>query len=232
MSLYILTDSCYPINQKERLDMLIQNGDVVLFQGDSITDAGRIYENPNDLGPGYPNFIASMFSALHPDLEVNFVNRGISGNRVRDLKARWIKDCLDIKPDVLSILIGINDTWRRFDSGDPTTAEAFKADYQDILSQVRTELPKTKIILLEPFVLPYPADRIAWREDLDPKIHAVRELAKEFDTYFLPLDGVFAQAYLRKEPTFWSADGVHPTQAGHALITKEWLGLISSSFEK
>jgi len=207
--------------------MLIGDGDVVLFQGDSITDAGRNYEDSGSLGNGYPNLTAALFSAMFQDKNVKFINRGISGNRVKDLKQRWDKDCIELKPDVLSILIGINDCWRRFDSNDPTSAEDYKQTYIDILTQVKEKLPSTKIILLEPFVLPYPQDRKAWRADLDPKIHAVREVAKEFGTFYIPFDGIFNQAFISKEDTFWSLDGVHPTSAGHALIAKEWIKLVS-----
>lgn len=206
--------------------MLIKDGDVVLFQGDSITDAGRNREDADNLGNGYPNIVASMFSALYQDKNVKFLNRGISGNRVVDLKQRWNEDCLALKPDVLSILIGINDCWRRFDSNDYTPAENYKKTYTEILTQVKNDLPDTKIIILEPFVLPYPQDRKAWREDLDPKIHAAREVAKEFCTYYIPLDGIFNQAFIGKENTFWSGDGVHPSSAGHALIAKEWIKLV------
>lgn len=207
--------------------MLLKDGELVLFQGDSITDAGRNRNDINDLGFGYPMFIASWFSALYPDKNVRFINRGISGDRVRNLKARWQEDCLDLKPDWISILIGINDCWRRYDSNDPTSVEAFESDYRYILDQVKERL-NAKIILCEPFVLPTPEDRVQWREDLDPKIHVVRKLAREYGAIFIPLDGIMAQACARKEPAFWAADGVHPTPAGHALIAQAWLKAVGA----
>ncbi|SHF49039.1 Lysophospholipase L1 [Caldanaerobius fijiensis DSM 17918] len=207
--------------------MLLKDGELVLFQGDSITDAGRNRNDINDLGLGYPMFIASWFSALYPDKNVRFINRGISGDRVRNLKARWQEDCLDLKPDWISILIGINDCWRRYDSNDPTSVEAFESDYRYILDQVKEKL-NAKIILCEPFVLPTPEDRVQWREDLDPKIHVVRKLAREYGAIFIPLDGIMAQACARKEPAFWAADGVHPTPAGHALIAQAWLKAVGA----
>lgn len=207
--------------------MLLKDGELVLFQGDSITDAGRNRNDINDLGLGYPMFIASWFSALYPDKNVRFINRGISGDRVRNLKARWQEDCLDLKPDWVSILIGINDCWRRYDSNDPTSVEAFESDYRYILDQVKEKL-NAKIILCEPFVLPTPEDRVQWREDLDPKIHVVRKLAREYGAIFIPLDGIMAQACARKEPAFWAADGVHPTPAGHALIAQAWLKAVGA----
>lgn len=201
------------------------NDTVVLFQGDSVTDCCRSRENTDDLGPGYPMMIASAFSSKYPEERVKFINRGISGNRTRDLVNRWQMDCLDVKPDLVSILIGINDTWRRFDSNDPTSAESFEANYRDILSRTR-ENTDALIVLMEPFVLQYPEDRLAWREDLDPKIQVVRKLALEFETALIPLDGIFAQACCRREPQFWAADGVHPTQFGHALIARTWLDTV------
>lgn len=207
--------------------MLLKQGELVLFQGDSVTDVGRNRDDGNDLGFGYPMFVASWFSAMYPDANVRFINRGVSGNRVRDLKARWRQDCLDLKPDWVSILIGINDCWRRYDSNDPTSVEAFEADYRYILDQVKEELG-AKIIILEPFVLPTPEDRMQWREDLDPKIQAVRKLAREYGALLIPLDGIMAQACTRREPAFWAADGVHPTPAGHALIAQAWLKAVGA----
>lgn len=202
--------------------MLIKNNSKVLFQGDSITDCGRSKENLSDLGAGYPMITAALFGALHPDIKVEFINRGISGNRVKDLAARWGRDCIDLKPDIVSILIGVNDCWRRYDRNDPTSAEQFEEKYREILSAVKSETP-ADIIILEPFVLPYPEDRAKWREDIDPKIDAARRLAREFAAEYIPLDGIFNSYSVKKHPSFWAADGVHPTKSGHALIAKQWL---------
>lgn len=206
---------------------LIEEGALVLFQGDSITDAGRSRDNDSDLGRGYAAFTAAWFSAMHPEKRVRFINRGIGGNRAKDLQARWQTDCLDLKPDVVSILIGINDTWRRYDSGDPTSAEDFEGAYRDILTRTKAAL-EARLILLEPFALPVPEDRIAWREDLDPKIQIVRNLAREFEAILIPLDGIFAEVAALREPAFWAADGVHPSSAGHALIARTWLQAVKA----
>lgn len=198
---------------------------IVLFQGDSITDAGRIREEKYNLGAGYAMMAAALFSATYPEKNVKFINIGIGGNRVKDLKDRWVEDCIQLNPAIISILVGINDCWRRYDSNDPTTVEQYKEDYRYILQQIRDKTD-AKIILCEPFLLPVPEDRKQWREDLDPKINAVRELAREFNTHFLPLDGIINKASVYKEPSFWAEDGVHPTNAGHALIAKEWLEVV------
>ncbi|MCX6376481.1 MAG: SGNH/GDSL hydrolase family protein, partial [Armatimonadetes bacterium] len=170
---------------------------------------------------------AAWFSALHPELNVRFLNRGIGGNTVKDLQARWQADCLDLKPSWVSILVGINEAARRYAHADPMPHEVYEATYRDILTQARESL-NARLILLEPFVLPTGPDRIQWREDLDPKIQIVRNLAREFEAIFIPLDGFFAQVSTLREPAFWAQDGVHPTPAGHALITRVWLQAVGA----
>ena len=194
----------------------------VLFQGDSVTDCGRDRENAEDLGFGYAVMAASEFSARDPQRNVKFINRGISGNRVRDLRSRWQEDCIDLKPDLVSIMIGINDTWRRFDADSITTPEEYERDYRYILNEIRTKLPKTKIVLMDPFFLPI-GDKEGWREDLDPRIAIVRSLAKEFGAVYIPLDGLFAAQYIISEPEKYSQDGVHPNWTGHAFIADKFL---------
>ncbi len=212
------------------MEDFIQQNDRVLFMGDSVTDCGRGRPesggSESDLGSGYPAIIAAWYSALHPEKCVTFFNRGISGNRVRDLRARWQKDCLDLHPTLVSILIGVNDTWRRFDNGDITSAEAFERDYRAILDPSRAS--GARLVLCEPFCLPVPDDRRGWRVDLDPRIHIVRRLAVEYQAALVPLDGIFAQAAARRDPAFWLPDGVHPTPAGHALLSQAWLSAVNS----
>lgn len=200
----------------------IGQGGVVLFQGDSITDAERVKTAPTHLGNGYAMLAAAWYGARYPEHQVTFINRGISGNRVQDLQARWDEDCMDLQPTVVSILIGINDTARRYDRNEPVSVESFEAGYRDLLNRTRDGL-NAQIVLVEPFVLPIPERRRSWREDLDPKIQVVRELAREFGAVLVPLDGLFAQASTRAEFGYWAPDGVHPSPAGHALIAKAWL---------
>jgi acyl-CoA thioesterase I len=191
----------------------------ILFQGDSITDCDRDRNDPAGLGFGYAALVAALAHAQMPEAPFEFLNRGISGNRVYDLEARWKEDCLDLKPDIVSILIGINDTWRRYDSNLPSPVEEFEASLDRICAQVVAT--EATLILLEPFVLPVPKDRIEWREDLDPRIQAIRRVATTHQATLVPLDGVFAAAATKKDAAFWAADGVHPTLAGHALIARE-----------
>ncbi|HOJ10851.1 MAG TPA: SGNH/GDSL hydrolase family protein [Clostridiales bacterium] len=206
---------------------LIKDNSLVLLQGDSVTDCGRSRTKDTELGGGYANMIAALFSAKYPEKNVRFINRGVSGNRVKDLQTRWKEDCLDLEPDWVSILIGINDCWRKYDSNDPTSVEAYEKGYRDILKRTVNETD-ARLILCEPFVLPVPEDRKKWREDLDPKIQAVRLLAIEFNAIYVPFDGIFAAASVKREPAFWAADGVHPTSAGHALMAIEWLKAVSA----
>lgn len=207
--------------------MLLKDNDVILFQGDSITDAGRHYEDGASLGTGYPLMVAGRLGALYPEKKLTFMNRGISGNRAVDLQQRWDRDCLDLKPTWVSIYIGINDTWRRYDNNMQTTAEQYEASYRDLLDRTRESLD-AKLVLIEPFVLPVPEDRKAWREDLDPKIDVVRGLAREYGALLVPLDGLFAQASTRAECAFWAPDGVHPSPAGHALIAEAWMKTVGA----
>ncbi len=208
--------------------LILAEKSTVLFQGDSITDAGRDRSDPNHLGYGYVAMIAQFLDALYPERRLRYLNHGISGNRVKDLLARWETDCLQLRPDWVSILIGINDTWRRYDLNDLTTTEDFTHAYRALLQRTR-EKTSARLILMEPFVLPTPPDRQAWREDLDPKIRAVHSLAKEFDALLVPLDRLFREASSKREPAFWTPDGVHPSPAGNALIAQAWLRAVGIS---
>jgi acyl-CoA thioesterase-1 len=203
--------------------MFIQPNDLVLFQGDSITDAGRDREVDCSLGEGYAMLAAAWFAAEYPETNVKFINRGISGDRTKDLVQRWQADCLDLKPQVLSILIGINDSWRAFDSDHPTLPEEFEKNYRSLL-EAAEDLPIDRIVLMEPFLLPnakYYGSGM--RQDLNEKIEVVRRLSREFATALVPLDGLFQQACTRAPAETWSGDGVHLTPAGNALAARAWL---------
>ena len=146
--------------REQPLDHPFKHGDRILFQGDSVTDCGRDRDDPTALGYGYVMLTAAALQARAPELDLTILNRGIGGNRSRDLVARWSEDCVDLAPDWVSIMIGINDTWRRYDSNDPTTAEQFESAYRTLLQRVTAET-SARIVLCEPFLLDYPADRLA-----------------------------------------------------------------------
>lgn len=205
--------------------MLLQPHDHVLFYGDSITDAGRISGLNNGLGTGYAALCAAQLLARYPEWNLRFTNKGISGNRVYDLEARLPEDVLDLHPNLVSILIGINDTWRRYDSGKLSPIDEFHESYRRILKSL--ENLGARLIICEPFLLPIPEDRKKWREDLNPRIGVCRELAREFNALYLPLDGIFAAASTRASLDYWLPDGVHPSLAGHALIADYWIQAVS-----
>ena len=204
---------------------MFESNDHILFFGDSITDAGRDRAakpgDPSGWGLGYVYQIAAALGAQDPADELVFTNKGVGGNRIYDLEERLQSDVLALEPDVVSILIGINDVWRRYDSGVVSSLDEFEASYRSVVEKISDD--GAQLVLLEPFVLPTPEDRRAWREDLDPKINVVRDLAREFEAVLVPLDGIFAAASCQREPAFWAHDGVHPTPAGHALIARAWM---------
>lgn len=197
---------------------------IYLFQGDSITDCGRRGDG-GPLGNGYVSLLAPDISGQVPGAQV--VNRGIGGDRVRDLRARWNKDCLDLRPTLVSILVGINDTWRRYDRGDPTTVEDFARDYRYLLDTLRETLPAARVVLLEPFVLPVEESQGRWAEDLDPKVGQIRQLASEFEVTLVPLAARLAAEADKRSAGEIAADGVHPTALGHQLIASIWLEHVS-----
>jgi acyl-CoA thioesterase-1 len=205
--------------------MRILSDQTVLFQGNSITDAGRNPWEPQDLGTGYVMIVAQKFFTENPELNVTFLNRGISGNRIRDLRERWRRDCLDLKPEIVSIMIGVNDTLGALFWGEPISIEDFVKDYTYILSLTQKNL-NPQIVLMEPFILPFPEETKSLRYNLNSRIKVVRKLAEEFNTELIQLNSIFSAASKEKKPEFWSTDGVHPTPAGHALIADSWLSKV------
>jgi acyl-CoA thioesterase-1 len=188
----------------------------ILFIGDSITDAGRRDDSPDYLGDGFVRVIAERL----PDRHV--INAGISGNRAIDLRDRWHIDVVEQQPDILTVYVGINDTWRRYDEGDPTSASTFGADYRACLADVGSA---SAVILVEPFVLPVTAEQELWHEDLDEKRAVVARLAVEFGTGFLPLQSLLASAAEDHGAAALAQDGVHPTAVGHRMIADAWLAV-------
>jgi lysophospholipase L1-like esterase len=202
--------------------MNLQSNSTILFQGDSITDAGRKRNALEALGEGYVMMTAAWVWATHPEYGARFINRGIGGNRIRDLRNRWKRDCLDLKPNLVSILIGINDAHGKPCWNNPTSAESFQSDYEYILEQTRRS-SEIQIVLLEPFLLPSSQNYAETMLSLSPIIEVVRELSKRFETTLIPLNDIFAKAARVKNPSYWAFDGVHPTLAGHVLISQSWI---------
>ena len=157
---------------------------IILFQGDSITDCSRDREDPDSLGGGYVNLVMKTVADRYSQSNLKFINRGISGDKIRDLQLRWDMECIDLKPDMLSILVGVNDTLI-------TPVELFEEEYRMLLKRT-TEALNAEIILCEPFLLL--GDTNAYRDDLNPKIETVHMLSEEFSTHLLPLDKIFREA--------------------------------------
>ena len=203
----------------------------IVFQGDSITDAGRDKRNYHQLGAGYPKFAAANIRADFPDADIEFINLGISGNRTDQLFDRLYPDAIAFDPDIVSILIGINDVWHRHGGTQIATTDAQVAtNYRAILERLKKET-HAKIVMLAPFLLDDEAKE-SWRGEVDRIIAIVRELADEFADVYIPLDELFAEALkTQPEPKFYSADGVHPNDNGRAFIGKHYAEAIKNLIE-
>lgn len=195
-----------------------------LFQGDSITDAGRENkENPLSLGNGYPRLLAAELTFEHEDVLV--WNTGISGNRVVDLLARWKKDCLNLQPDVLTILIGVNDVWHELNWQNGVSVELFEDVYGILLRETKKALPDTRIILMGAYVTHGTATDGNWdsfTDEVGIRRGITHKLALKYGTEFLDLQEIFDRASEKLPAKHWTVDGVHPTDAGHRLIANAW----------
>lgn len=197
----------------------------ILFQGDSITDAGRARDFDPDKGEGYPTLVSAELGFENPG-EYEFINRGIGGNRITDLLARIKSDTINLKPDVLSILIGINDVWHEFDACNGVDADLYETVYSIIIEQIKKNLPNIKIMILEPFVLCDTATEENWtafRSETEKRAAAAKRIAEKYGLKFIPLMKKFDEAAASHPDQTWLRDGVHPSSAGHELIKREWL---------
>lgn len=194
---------------------------LLLFAGDSVTDCGRTFFDAEvaagHLGDGWVRVVAAQLGHRRPG-EDRVLNAGVAGDRVADLAARWDHDVERFAPQVLTILIGVNDVLL-----EPRTPLAdFEAAYLDLL--VRVPQSVERLVVAEPFVLPVDAPARALHEALRPYVQVVRRLVSDVDgALALPLDDLFDDACRRAEPRWWAGDGVHPTAAGHGLIAEAWL---------
>lgn len=203
----------------------------ILFQGDSITDAGRYRPNPDSMGNGYASMAAGWIEYENPG-QYRCLNRGIGGNRVTDLYARIREDLINLKPDVVSILIGVNDIWSDVADAMGTTPEKFETVYGLILKEIRADLPDTKILLLGPYVLEgsgtcnteeYPHRWEFMRDGVAKLDMVVQKLAKNFSTAYVSTQEAFNEALTKAPVEYWVLEGVHPTPAGYEVIKRQWL---------
>ena len=198
----------------------------ILFQGDSITDADRSRQDDTRLGVGYPRLVEAALGLEEPG-EHQFINRGISGNRIVDLYARIKRDIINLKPDFMSILIGVNDVWH--DTGDDPNgvdADKFYKIYDMLIEEVKAALPGIKIIILEPFVLQGCSTVENWEffsTEVPKRAMMARKIAEKHGLPFVELQAGF-DALAKKAPNeYWLGDGVHPSAKGHEFIKNQWL---------
>jgi lysophospholipase L1-like esterase len=202
---------------------------IILFQGDSITDGNRGRDNDLNhiMGHGYAFSIASRIGADYPEKNYHFYNRGISGNKVIDLEKRWQTDTIDLKPDVLSILVGVNDSTSVITNWEPVVSiQKYEEIYDRLLNQTRTIFPDILFVLGEPFILKGTRVNDHWQpfcDDIKQRQEVVRKLADKYNAVFVDYQQLFNKACDRAPYDYWIWDGVHPTVAGHELMTREWL---------
>jgi lysophospholipase L1-like esterase len=200
----------------------------ILFQGDSITDAGRDKKNqvPNQqkaFGRGYAWMAASNLLVGQPELGLTIHNRGISGNKVHQLADRWERDCLELKPDILSILIGVNDIWHGLNGKYKGTVETYEKDFLALMERTNKALPNTKFVICEPFVLKCGAVNDKWFPEFNKYRASARKVADQNGAVFVPFQSMFDQAVKYAPPAHWAGDGVHPSPHGASLMAHFWL---------
>ena len=212
----------------------------ILFQGDSITDAGRNREDFYSLGYGYPLLVAAHLTAEYPG-EYEYVNRGVGGDLLVDLYNRRQADLLDIQPDYLSIFIGTNDAWAELDQGRPIVTDEFVQMYTDLLEEIFATCPNTKVMLISPAIMEglfsrnteEQPDRLnQFRLHVASRIEAVRKVAAKYDLPFVDMQAVYDAACQRADAAVWTGDGAHPTAGGHELIKRAWLAAFEELKER
>lgn len=202
---------------------------VVLFQGDSITDAGRNkedtgYNTTRNLGSGYAMLTGAGLMEKYAALNLKIYNKGISGNKVFQLAERWDKDCLEIKPDVLSILIGVNDIWHKLNGQYNGTSEVYRKDYIALLERTKKALPNVKLIICEPYAVKgVKAVDDKWYPEFYEYQKAARDIATQFGAVFVPYQSVYDEAQKQAPGVYWTGDGVHASLAGAQLMASAWM---------
>lgn len=205
----------------------------ILFQGDSITDAGRDYSDYHDLGggdPSYAKYAAKYISEKYKEIDFEFINLGISGNETKNLVERLQTDFVDINPDIISILVGINDVWHYAYTGKWQPNDVFENSYRTMLETVKNKT-HAKIMIMEPYLLPA-EDKLFFREDLAPKIEIIRKLAREYADVYLPTDGLLQSALIGEDPSTFAEDGVHPEDKCADYLGKIYTKYISKLIEE
>ena len=199
----------------------------IVFQGDSITDAGRSTSAGSlvSIGQGYALMVAGDLMAKYPQ-RYECVNRGVSGNRVVDVYARIKCDCWNLQPDVLSVLIGVNDVWHEEGANrNGVDAVRFEKLYRILVEDTKERFPEIRILILEPFVLRGTATEAGWdrfAHEVYLRAEVAKRVAEDHGLIFVPLQGMLDEACEKAPASYWLGDGVHPTPAGHRLIADAW----------
>lgn len=223
--------------EKKKGKLKLARGSVILFQGDSITDGNRgRTEDPNHImGHGYAFSIASRWGVEYVEKDLKFINKGIGGNKIVDLAARWQSDTLDLKPTILSILVGINDTNSVLENWEPVVSvEKYEETFRLLIEQTQKAYPDILLVFCEPFILPVGKVKKRWEDyvdDVSRRQAVVRKLALEQGAVFVGLQQVFNKACKKAPADYWMWDGIHPTVAGHELLAREWIKEVSKRIE-
>ena len=197
----------------------------ILFQGDSITDAGRSKDGGGNPGYGYSLLVRAELGLDNPG-EYEFYNRGISGNRVTDVYARIKRDIINLKPDIMSLLIGVNDVWHELSIQSGVDNDKYYKIYCMLIEEIKESLPDIKIIILEPFVLKGTATEENWdifEPEVAKRAESAKKVAEKYNLKFVPLQEKFNDALKFMPENYWLWDGVHPTSAGHEILKREWI---------
>jgi lysophospholipase L1-like esterase len=222
-----IVSAAYKPAKEKKIEL--KRDDIILFQGDSITDAHRKRDdaNPNSpaaLGTSYPFLATAEMLYRYPDKSLKCYNKGVSGNKVFQLTDRWQADCLDLKPTVLSILVGVNDFWHTLVNGYTGTIKTYRDDYKALLDRTKQALPDVKLIIGEPYaVIGVKAVDDKWYPAFNDYRRAAREIAESFGAVFIPYQEIYDKAQKSAPGSYWTADGVHPSLAGARLMAEAWL---------
>ena len=219
------------MNGQSTIKKVIKMSYKILFMGDSITDANRNYNDDNNDGCGYATMIEGYLNCNYP-FKYEMLNRGIGGHKLADIYSRMQKDIIHVNPDFMSILVGVNDVWHEIDWQNGTPADSYEKLYDQMISEIKERLPKTKLMIIQPYVvkgvstLPTEQDPERWnkfRLGVDLVAAAAKRVAEKHGVYFLPLQLILDEAQKKAPSDYWTLDGVHPSAAGHELIKNEWL---------
>ncbi|MCF2443161.1 SGNH/GDSL hydrolase family protein [Dyadobacter sp. CY345] len=213
-----------------------ETGYTFLFQGDSITDGNRTRNSDwnHVMGHGFAYLIASRLWFDHPEKKFQFFNRGVSGNKITDLAQRWQMDTIDLKPDLINILVGVNDTEAAVKGSKENTTDQFESDYRKLLQTTKEKLPNVQLVLCIPFL--FPVGRVkdkpeVYEKELRPRQEIVRKLAKEFNAIEIDFQSEFDKALKKAAADYWIWDGIHPMPAGHELMARFWLNEVQKKIK-